>query len=354
MAMGATLVSCQLTNHDGQRVQVSTEECATCHMPEYEATTMPPHPGAFPPVCQTCHTIDAWVPATIVHDWPLEGGHDGPLCTACHNDEPPVYEGLSSLCVSCHQDDYDGSTFPGHDAFPDTCQDCHTIVAWQPADFGHEWPLNGAHLSTPCTSCHLGEPPVYEGTPTLCIGCHQDDYDGSTFPGHDAFPDTCQDCHTTAAWQPANFDHSWPLTGAHVRTSCLSCHLGTPPVYEGTPMNCVDCHQDDYDTSPFPGHDAFQTTCQDCHSTNAWTPAMGGNHPDDAFPIGGRHDYACNECHDVDRGSPVDGINTDCVGCHEGEHRRGNVDNDHSEVSGYPGADAPPNFCLDCHPDGNN
>ena len=47
---------------------------------------------------------------------------------------------------------------------------------WVPAQlaFGHPWPLGGAHARALCAACHSGEPPVYQGTPTECVGCHQD------------------------------------------------------------------------------------------------------------------------------------------------------------------------------------
>ena len=109
---------------------------------------------------------------------------------------------------------------------------------------------------------------------------------------------------------------------------------------------------------PFPGHDAFQTTCQDCHTTNGWTPAVGGAHPENAFPIqnGAHSDYRedCASCHNPDLGSSIDGENADCVGCHDGEHTRAEMDPKHDEEPDYPRGPAPPNFCLDCHPDGRN
>jgi nitrate/TMAO reductase-like tetraheme cytochrome c subunit len=48
----------------------------------------------------------------------------------------------------------------------------------------------------------------------------------------------------------------------------------------------------------------------------------------------------------------VAGENTDCVGCHDGEHTRAEMDAKHREERDYPSGDAPPNFCLDCHKDG--
>ena len=191
-----------------------------------------------------------------------------------------------------------------------------------------------------------------------CIVCHVDDAQHALNPPHEGFPDTCGTCHSNDAWMPAAFMHTWPLNGAHEGLACGACHIGEPPVYEGTPTLCVGCHQDDYDRSTFPGHENFPTTCENCHTTTGWIPATGGTHPENDFPIenGAHFEYRedCVSCHNPDLGSPIDGENTDCVGCHDGEHTRAEMDPKHDEVLGYPQGPAPPNFCLDCHADGRN
>jgi hypothetical protein len=233
------------------------------------------------------------------------------------------------------------------------CAQCHGTDAWHPAAFEHDWPLEGAHADTMCASCHPGDPPRYSGTPTECIGCHAHDRAGATQPDHSDFSMDCLQCHTTDAWHPADFDHKWPLEGAHATTMCASCHPGDPPRYSGTPTVCVDCHRADYDASPYPGHADFPTTCESCHTSSAWTPASGGLHPEGAFPIasGPHKEFECMECHNAALG-PNDKDNTDCVGCHTGKHTRNEVDPKHHEVSDYPSGNAPPNFCLDCHANG--
>ena len=68
-------------------------------------------------------------------------------------------------CLVCHQGDLDQVTSPPHDSFPSTCGTCHGQDAWSPASFTHAWPLTGAHETTACASCHLGDPPVYLARP---------------------------------------------------------------------------------------------------------------------------------------------------------------------------------------------
>lgn len=259
-------------------------------------------------------------------------------------------------CVLCHLEEYQITESPPHaGVFPQSCADCHVTTHWVPARVDHVWwPLENRHAEVACGDCHtVGYAPGE--TPTECVGCHLADYEASPFPGHDTFPTTCDDCHSTAGWSPAvGFDHDWwPLENAHTNVPCASCHTaGYDP--GATPTECVGCHLADYQSSPFPGHDAFPTTCQDCHSTVAWTPASGG-HPEAAFPItrGDHRDIECLDCHDPALGSYVDGFNADCVGCHTGEHTRARMDDEHlGEVRDYPGDDSRPNFCLRCHPAG--
>ena len=146
---------------------------------------------------------------------------------------------------------------------------------------------------------------------------------------------------------------------------------------------------DDYDGASYPGHAKFATSCEDCHSTEAWKPARapgrdrnapqpqpaatparstkarpstadrgasdGANpqaaqpwHPESRFPIkhGSHSDIDCRTCHD--QGGALSKSNTDCVQC----HTRARFDRKHRHVDAYPQGDAPANFCLKCHTDG--
>lgn len=285
LASAAFFVSCR--NHGGagrQEIQAD-EDCVVCHQADYDATSMPPHPGLFTTDCQFCHATDAWVPAVAIqHDW---------------------------------------------------------------------FVLRNRHAEIPCTDCHTGGF-AHGATPNTCYGCHQADYETAMMPPHQGYPTDCATCHTDAGWRPSTFAHPWPLDGAHTLIECAACHTGDPPQWAGIPRDCVGCHRADYDTSPYEGHSTFPTTCADCHTTTAWTPALDGAHPEADFPIArGKHrGIECTQCHDPALGPSTDGMNTDCVGCHTGEHARSRTDRQHDEVRDYPTGPAPPNFCLDCHPDG--
>ena len=146
-------------------------------------------------------------------------------------------------CASCHMEEYEHVRHPPHvDVKPTTCGVCHVQEGWRPAGLHHDWwPLTGAHQGRPdtqCTWCHKGTPSVFKGTPKECVGCHQEDYDASTFPDHATFPKKCAECHTTEAWKPAK--HPPPRAPAPVAaptttSSPKGTPKGSPPPKSPTP-----------------------------------------------------------------------------------------------------------------------
>ncbi len=332
-------------------------DCVQCHDDVYRTAKSPDHlGGGFPTDCNQCHSTATWPGARFNHSasgFPLTGAHRALRCQECHADG--VYAGKNAACVSCHRDDYDGATNPGHQAarFPTECATCHTTAAWQPASFDHgatPFPLTGAHRAVACNQCH-GDG-VYAGKNSACVSCHQAAYDGTTDPSHRAaqLPTDCTGCHTTTAWQPASFDHSataFPLTGAHTAATCQQCH--GDGVYVGKSTACASCHQAAYDASTDPNHRAagFPTDCASCHTTTTWDGARF-DHDASFFPIySGKHAgnwSSCATCHT----NQVSYQSFTCFSCHE--HSQANTDGHHSGVSGYS---YDSQACYSCHPRGN-
>jgi hypothetical protein len=354
-ALGAT--ACGKVEDFHQTAEVRSQPCVGCHRAAFVAATNPKHVGAMPETCNACHSTKQWAPATAnEHGWfPLRNKHAAASCAQCH---AKGYEkgATPRACNGCHQKDYDAARNPSHKGYSTECATCHTDAGWRPAAFNHPWPLLGKHATATCFACHVGEPPRYQGTPKDCVLCHQKDVDGARTPPHTGFPSTCSTCHTEQGWRPSTFAHPWPLDGAHASAPCAGCHKGNPPVYRGTPLDCVGCHLDDYQRATFPGHNTVPKTCESCHGKAAWKPAIGGAHPEASFPIStGPHSAAgvsCTSCHDPARGASTAGQNTDCIHCHVGAHNRPAIDAKHTGVAGYPGPNAPPNFCIGCHPRG--
>lgn len=347
-------VACAGCHGDAPAAYAGTRSaCVDCHRADYEAALSPSHAG-FSTACQTCHSPTGWRGAGasdpgFMHPWPLRGAHGRAACSGCHVGDPPVYAGTPMACVDCHGSQR-ATARVDHAGFSDDCASCHSEDSFTPAAFDHAWPLGGAHASARCGACHVGNPPVYVGTPTACVDCHGAERATASID-HAGFSEDCASCHSDRSFTPASFDHRWPLTGAHASATCAACHGDSPAVYAGTSKACIDCHRQDYDNSPFPGHDAFSTDCAACHTTTGFRPASGG-HPEARFPTSGRHNYPCMDCHNAALG-PNSRDNTDCVGCHdESRHARSRMDPKHSGVRGYPTGAAAANFCLDCHPGG--
>ena len=111
------------------------------------------------------------------------------------------------------------------------------------------------------------------------------------------------------------FDHlrsGFPLTGAHRRIPCESCHGGA--VFAGTPTDCRTCHGNTGSlalTGKPANHFQTASPCDDCHSTIAWSPA--------------RFDHAV--------------VTAACSTCHNGRTATG------KSPSHLP----TPNTCDDCH-----
>jgi hypothetical protein len=151
-----------------------------------------------------------------------------------------------------------------------------------------------------CVQCHVNN--VYVGLPVTCYGCHQQQFTTANAPPHTGFSTDCTTCHTTAAWQPATFNHNntpFPLTGGHTTVVCAQCHVNN--VYAGLTTDCYTCHTVQFAsaTTPVP-HAGFPTACASCHTTNpGWTPSTYSHaSASPRFPQDNRHTTAaCAKCH---------------------------------------------------------
>jgi hypothetical protein len=143
----------------------------------------------------------------------------------------------------------------------------------------------------------------------------------------------------------------FPLTGVHATIDCQACHFASEPFqYALAPVDCIDCHADDYQQTSDPNHQAagFPTDCQVCHGTSSWD-ARGFPGHESFFPINsGPHAGAWNNCTDCHT-TPGDFQSFSCLGCHE--HSQSRMDDKHSDVAGYVYESS---ACLNCHPTGRD
>jgi NMD protein affecting ribosome stability and mRNA decay len=243
--------------HVNNNYNLTSAACVSCHQTDYNNATTPVNhiAAAFPTTCETCHDTVLWTDATFNHTttgFQLTGAHIVPprLCTDCHVNNN--YSLNSTLCYTCHQKDYTGTTSPAHAAagFPTTCELCHDTTVWTDSTFNHNntaFPLTGSHTVPPraCTDCHVNG--NYTTLPTTCIGCHQTDYNNTTNPGHAAqpqfFPTTCTTCHTTTAWTGATFNHTqytqFSINHGNANGVCATCHTNSN---DYSIFQCTACH----------------------------------------------------------------------------------------------------------------
>lgn len=322
-------------------------KCADCHADI--------HRRQMGSQCDQCHTVLGWnvsVKAIREHQnrFPLLGAHALLECSSCHRGAATgQYQGLPTDCNGCHMGTYLRTKSPSHQAtgFPTDCKQCHSSMdTWQGARFDHAkftgFELTGAHARLDCSTCHTGG--RFQGTSSNCSSCHMKDFNAAANPNHVklGFPQTCSQCHTTASWMGAKFDHNsltgFALTGAHAAVSCAQCHVNN--VFQGTPTACVGCHLNDFKATTNPNHvtAGFPQTCVQCHNTVSWKGASF-DHAATGFALTGAHtSVACTACH---VGGRFAGTLSTCIGCHQSDFN--NATNPNHVSAGFP------QTCTQCH-----
>lgn len=320
-----------------------TQECFGCHQDDFNRAKEHKSMG-YPQNCIQCHNTAKWEGAQFNHSlsqFPLTGAHAGRACAECHKSG---YKGTPIVCSACHQDSYNSSVNPDHRAagISTDCKQCHNTSAWVPSDFKHSstgFTLTGAHNTLACSDCHKG---TMSGLNKECYSCHKDDFTSAANHVSSGYPQTCAQCHSTASWKPANFNHSltrFTLTGAHINVSCSKCHTSG---YTGTSILCYDCHTANYSASVNPGHQklSLSTICQDCHTTNAgWKPAQFPVHSK-YWVIDGAHSAIAGDCVKCHNGN-YNNTPVSCFGCHQADFNK-TADPPHLTL-------AFPMECQQCH-----
>lgn len=169
---------CHLDARSIADLQSAPQDCYSCHKQDDV------HNGENGTDCASCHNPSNWKDADFDHDrtnFPLTGGHSNVECNQCHTNG--TYKGLSTACVSCHQD----PAFHAG-AFGTECESCHTTQRWSPAEFNFSHPEprveeggNGIHHGgASCRECHPSS--VFESS---CDSCHSGGFEGGEGGGDD-------------------------------------------------------------------------------------------------------------------------------------------------------------------------
>lgn len=304
--------------------------CVSCHEDK--------HQGRLGTDCQRCHSTTDWkVAGTFDHSrtrFPLTGTHIQVICQKCHTmpDKTIKYVGLQfTQCTSCHNDPHRGF-------FKQTCQSCHSTVAWKTADaaekFDHsktQYPLLGKHAEVKCESCHERGDFTKVVSFRFCSDCHKDPHRGQFAQRADG--SKCESCHTVEGFNQAKFtvaDHiktAYPLLGKHTSVECAKCHIpaGAATLYIIKFSACTDCHKD-YHGGQF-AHPPYAGKCEACHTVQGFSPSTFtlAKHQQLQFKLTGGHEaVACADCHK----SPASGktgvfhfSSLSCTACHADPHR---------------------------------
>jgi len=284
---------------------VPHSKCTDCHKD--------PHEDRFGQNCEDCHSVFSFHAIKGMESFdhrrtafPLEGKHAKVSCRDCHKGkltDPLPYK----HCTDCHKDYHEGQ-FTRNGNSPD-CSECHDVNGFSPSSYSIDqhaqtiFPLEGAHLATPCFACHKkSEKWQFREIGIACRDCHEDIHAPRISPKY--YPDAnCLSCHSVNSWMEISFDHGltdFPLTGAHTKPSCRACHFQatvegrTTQVFRDLSMACQDCHED-------PHYEQFnvdgKSDCGTCHEALDWKARLF-DHNKTRFPLTGKHkEVACHRCH---------------------------------------------------------
>lgn len=270
------------------------------------------HAGKLGTDCKSCHIETSFRDVKNLENfnhsltaYPLEGKHASVKCYDCHRNsctEPLAH----SKCNNCHED-YHHRVFSERRNESD-CIDCHDISGFNVPKYTIEqhnasaFALNGAHLATPCLSCHKKTDKwLFRNIGSNCVDCHKNIHEG--YMNEKYIPDqSCKSCHVTINWESISFDHSktgFILEGRHKEKDCKACHIKTgkgvqTQIFSQLDAKCITCHNDIHFGQFI--EDGL-VDCNRCHKFNNWE-AVSFNHENTKFKLDGKHvDVACNKCH---------------------------------------------------------
>ena len=173
-----------------------SNHCAACHVAPWKSQTM----GSR---CQDCHSD---IRSQIAGKEPLHGRLTSAQdCRKCHGEHKGALAELTSL-----------ANFN------------HTATAFK---------LTGRHQTVTCEQCHTNQ--TYQGTPQTCASCHADP------PVHKGrFGLACADCHSTATWKGASFNHpQFPINHGGAQRKDMGCAICHHVPGDFKAYTCYGCHE---------------------------------------------------------------------------------------------------------------
>jgi hypothetical protein len=321
--VGVTAARCELCHEQigADRVQEQNlhgrlpdaADCAACHLEhrgagyDLKTAALSAFDHAFTSFSLQMHEVD-------FQGTPLD-------CSACHFQEA-VFDQDNDGCRSCHEEEAPDFMEAHQRAYGMDCAACHdgedTLAQMTAVEHQDFFTLQGAHLEATCAACHTGG--QFDDLPESCAGCH-----GEPAVHASLFTDSCDTCHSTAAWLPAAykdvpFDHAVTTSFSLTRHQkgfvgekmvCTSCHQPDQPLDLGEEQ-CLSCHQNNAAEFMRTHTQTYGRACRQCHDG---TGRMAGFTHDQVWPLAGEHSVLeCAACHEDYQFVKTP---SECAACHE-------------------------------------
>ncbi len=283
-----------------------TGNCTSCH----NGTTAPTKPAGHIPTsdsCETCHATTAWTP----------------VLTVDHNE-------VLGTCSSCHDNVSARGKPADHPATTQECDACHVASSWDPART-----RSGTTPGTPGSSDD--DDFDHAGITSGCIACHDNVIEEGKPADHIPAPDTCETCHNTDDWDEIA---SAPGTPGGTTDDDDDDEEEDDGVVEeeddddaggevddfdhaGITSGCIGCHDNVTEEGKPADHIPSPDTCELCHNTEEWEPAVPGTPTSPVTPL--THapippGALCGGCHNgaIATGLSPNHVPTslDCGSCH--------------------------------------
>ncbi len=321
------------TMQNGRQFQqfagVKFDNCTQCHEDV--------HQKKFGNDCRKCHDEFSFTQVKTLNsfnhnqtDYPLVGKHQNVDCAKCHTSGSYTKTLKFSRCTDCHSD-YHEKQFQKNGSAPD-CATCHTVNGFSPSSYSiekhnqTEFKLEGAHMATPCFSCHKTEEKWnFKMTDSRCVSCHENIHQNVLNEKYMPESD-CKACHSIEIWSEISFDHNktnFQLLGKHAQVDCRNCHFSIvegkeKQQFSNLAESCENCHEDIH----FKQFEVLgKSDCERCHTFNNWL-AEKFNHDNARFKLDGKHEgLQCIACH-----KPTDNLirnyvvykfeDISCASCH--------------------------------------
>ena len=252
-----------------------------------DAVLSPVHIPTSTTACEVCHSNTAF--ASFSGTAMSDAKHvsmftvTGNTCDQCHDSTTPAlkFYGVTNLttrpqghhtgqdCHGCHNpNNWGGGSGRKAPAAQKASSTVSTVVT-ATGSRAVSTPVAGSPTPQPAATQTMGIARTgfvsHAGVLTNCATCHDGVLARGKGAPHVAANNTCENCHTTSGWMPAQFDHSG------ITARCASCHngvqaAGAPTRHIQSAEDCGACHGILSWASARFSHAGINSACQSCHN----------------------------------------------------------------------------------------